>query len=71
MAGSRCSSGADDEGKDRPWRPRIAVKAIDSKRSLKKFRKIERDADNFTGHCTDHHALLLAKMLARVGLRQS
>lgn len=50
----------DDHGEDQAWRPRIVVKAIDSKRSLKKFTRLERDAKDFTGHLLDLRTLVFA-----------
>jgi hypothetical protein len=50
----------DDKGNPQPWRPRILVKAIDSKRSLKKFSKLEREADDFKGHLLDLRTVVFA-----------
>jgi hypothetical protein len=52
----------DEDGKPTGWRPRVAIKTIDSKRSLKKFRHIdgEKDADKFAGHLLDLRTLVFA-----------
>jgi hypothetical protein len=50
----------DKDGAERSWRPRLAVKAIDSKRSLKKFRRRERGAGDFAGHLLDLRTLVFA-----------
>jgi hypothetical protein len=50
----------DEYGAERSWRPRLAVKAIDSKRSLKKFRRRERGAGDFAGHLLDLRTLVFA-----------
>ncbi len=50
----------DETGAERGWRPRVTVKAIDSKRSLKKLRRLERDAGDFTGHLLDLRTLVFA-----------
>jgi hypothetical protein len=50
----------DQHGAERAWRPRLAVKAIDSKRSLKKFRRLERGAGDFAGHLLDLRTLVFA-----------
>jgi hypothetical protein len=51
---------ADSDGAPAPWRPRLAIKSLDSKRALKKFRKLERGRDNFAGHILDLRTLVFA-----------
>lgn len=50
----------DEHGQPAPWRPRVAVKAIDSKRAIKKFRRREREAGDFAGHLLDLRTLVFA-----------
>jgi len=50
----------DHTGKPAPWRPRLAIKSLDSKRAIKKFRRMERGAQNFTGHLLDLRTLVFA-----------
>jgi DNA polymerase type B, organellar and viral len=51
---------ADPDGTPARWRPRLAIKSLDSKRALKKFRRLERGANNFTGHLLDLRTLVFA-----------
>lgn len=51
---------ADEEGTPVGWKPRVAVKALDSKRSRMKFRKLERDRDNHSGFLLDLRTLVSA-----------
>jgi hypothetical protein len=41
------------DGKAAPWRPRLAIKSLDSKRAFKEFKQLERGGDRFTGHLLD------------------
>jgi len=50
----------DADGNPQPWRPRVAVKSLDSKRALKKFRKLERGARDHAGHLLDLRTLVFA-----------
>ncbi len=50
----------DDHGRPAAYRPRLAIKNLDSKRAFKKFRKIERGKNNFTGHLLDLRTLVFA-----------
>lgn len=50
----------DQSGAERSWRPRVTIKAIDSKRSLKKLRRLERGAGDFAGHLLDLRTLVFA-----------
>jgi hypothetical protein len=51
---------ADDDGDPAPWRPRLAIKSIDSKRALKKFRRLERGKYNPPGQILDLRTLVFA-----------
>jgi hypothetical protein len=53
---------ADEDGRAAAWRPRVAIKTIDSKRALKKFRHIdsEQESDKFAGHLLDLRTLTFA-----------
>ena len=48
------------DGTLRGWRPLVAIKALDSKRALKKFRRMERNANDFAGHLLDLRTLVFA-----------
>ncbi len=50
----------DENGKPAAWRPRLAVKNLDSKRSLIKFRRLERGNHDFSGHFLDLRTLVFA-----------
>ena len=50
----------DKDGRAASWRPRLAIKALDSKRAIKKFRKRERGANDFAGHILDVRTLVFA-----------
>ena len=50
----------DKDGNPAPWRPRVAIKTIDSKRALKKFRRLERGKHNHSGHLLDLRTLVFA-----------
>jgi len=50
----------DDNGQAAPWRPRVAIKSLDSKRALKKFRRLERGAHDHAGHLLDLRTLVFA-----------
>jgi len=50
----------DPDGKAAGWRPRLAVKALDLKRAIKKFRRLERRANDFGGHLLDVRTLVFA-----------
>ena len=50
----------DDHGQPAPFRPRLAVKNLDSKRALKKFRRLERGKDDHAGHLLDLRTLVFA-----------
>lgn len=50
-----------DENSDpAPFRPRLAIKALDSKRALKKFRKVEPGRHDHAGHILDLRTLVFA-----------
>jgi hypothetical protein len=48
------------DGHERPWRPRLAIKVLDSKRAIKKFRGLERGKGNHSGHLLDLRTLVFA-----------
>ncbi len=50
----------DKNGEPAPWRPRVAVKSLDSKRAIKKFRRLERGGQDFAGHLLDLRTLVFA-----------
>lgn len=50
----------DKDGHAASWRPRLAIKALDSKRAIKKFRKRERGAHDSAGHLLDLRTLVFA-----------
>jgi hypothetical protein len=50
----------DAEGKAESWRPRLAIKSLDSKRAIKKFRRLERGAHDHAGHLLDLRTLVFA-----------
>jgi len=50
----------DENGKAAPWRPRVAIKSLDSKRAIKKFRRLERGARDHAGHLLDLRTLVFA-----------
>ncbi len=50
----------DTDGHAAPWRPRVAIKSLDSKRAIKKFRRLERGARDHAGHLLDLRTLLFA-----------
>jgi hypothetical protein len=50
----------DNDSNPAPWRPRIAIKTIDSKRAIKKFRRLERGKNNHSGHLLDLRTLVFA-----------
>ena len=50
----------DEHGQPAAWRPRVAVKSLDSKRALKKFRRMERGNHDFAGHLLDLRTLIFA-----------
>lgn len=50
----------DPDGREAAWRPRLAIKAMDSKRSFKKFRRRERGAHESAGHLLDLRTLVFA-----------
>ncbi len=50
----------DTNGQAAPWRPRVAIKSLDSKRAIKKFRKLERGAHHHAGHLLDLRTLMFA-----------
>ena len=50
----------DADGNPQPWRPRMAIKSLDSKRAIKKFRKLERGAHDHAGHLLDLRTLVFA-----------
>lgn len=50
----------DESGEPAAWRPRVAVKNLDSKRALKKFRRLERGEHDFAGHFLDLRTLVFA-----------
>jgi hypothetical protein len=45
---------------DGSWRPRLAIKSLDSKRAIKKFRKLERGRNDFAGYLLDLRTLVFA-----------
>ncbi len=49
-----------DVGRPAAWRPRVAVKSLDSKRAIKKFRRLERGGKDFAGHLLDLRTLVFA-----------
>jgi hypothetical protein len=51
---------ADPDGTPTRWRPRLAIKSLDSKRAIKKFRKLERGNNDFAGHLLDLRTLVFA-----------
>jgi hypothetical protein len=51
---------ADPDGTPTRWRPRLAIKSLDSKRAIKKFRKLERGRNDFAGHLLDLRTLVFA-----------
>jgi hypothetical protein len=51
---------ADSNGEPAPWRPRLAIKSLDSKRAIKKFRKLERGRNDFAGRLLDLRTLVFA-----------
>jgi hypothetical protein len=51
---------ADSNGAPAHWRPRLAIKSLDSKRAIKKFRKLERGRNDFAGHLLDLRTLVFA-----------
>jgi hypothetical protein len=50
----------DRDGNEAPFRPRVAIKSIDAKRALKKFRRVERHAWDTAGHLLDLRTLVFA-----------
>ncbi len=50
----------DENGQAAPWRPRVAIKSLDSKRAIKKFRRLERGAHDHAGHLLDLRTLVFA-----------
>lgn len=50
----------DEQGKPAAWRPRVAIKNLDSKRAIKKFRRLERGQHDFAGHFLDLRTLVFA-----------
>ena len=50
----------DEDGQPAAWRPRVAIKALDSKRAIKKFRRLERGNNDFAGHLLDLRTLVFA-----------
>jgi len=50
----------DQDGQPESWRPRLAIKSLDSKRAFKKFRKLERGGNDFTGQLLDLRTLVFA-----------
>jgi hypothetical protein len=48
----------DSGGTAAPWRPRVAIKALDSKRAIKKFRKLEPEGNDFAGYFLDLRTLV-------------
>jgi len=51
---------SDADGQAAPWRPRVAIKSLDSKRAIKKFRRLERGAHDHAGHLLDLRTLVFA-----------
>jgi hypothetical protein len=48
------------DGTEAAFRPRVAIKSIDAKRALKKFRRVERGAWDTAGHLLDLRTLVFA-----------
>lgn len=48
------------DGRERGWRPRVVIKVLDSKRSIKKFRRLERGKGDHAGHLLDLRTLIFA-----------
>lgn len=50
----------DADGNPQAWRPRVGIKSLDSKRAIKKFRRLERGAHDHAGHLLDLRTLVFA-----------
>jgi hypothetical protein len=48
------------DGAPASWRPRLGIKSLDTKRAIKKFRKLERGRNDFAGRLLDLRTLVFA-----------